>query len=133
MKSMIPLLIAMLPLASAAQSQSAPPPGGAQPKTTGVMVLLTARQVGERGAPTFGALVVTSKFAEANADFVSRYVNLIDGYYVSFNMFNAAGTAFLGAQVCALDRIRMITAATHPECASSSVRIPTSTSCRARP
>src|SRR5262245_9921586 len=37
-----------------------------------------------------------------------------DGYYVSFNMFNAAGTAFLGARACVLDRIRMITAADTP-------------------
>ena len=27
-----------------------------------------------------------------------------DGYYVTYNMFNAAGTAFLGSQVCAIDR-----------------------------
>jgi hypothetical protein len=37
-----------------------------------------------------------------------------DGYYVSFNMFNAAGTAFLGSRACVLDRIRMITAAETP-------------------
>ena len=37
-----------------------------------------------------------------------------DGYYTTFNMFNAAGTAFLGGKVCAYDRTRMIagTAAT---------------------
>jgi hypothetical protein len=40
----LPLLIAGLPLAaSAVQSQPAPPPGVAQPKTTAVMVILTAR------------------------------------------------------------------------------------------
>jgi hypothetical protein len=32
-----------------------------------------------------------------------------DGYYLTFNMFNAAGTAFVGARVCALDRNAMIT------------------------
>ena len=53
-------------------------------------ILVTAKQVGERGAPTFGALVVTTKFADANADFVSRYVDLIDGYYVSFQTDKAA-------------------------------------------
>jgi len=37
-----------------------------------------------------------------------------DGYYLTFNMFNAAGTAFLGARVCALDRNQMITAAGTP-------------------
>jgi hypothetical protein len=37
-----------------------------------------------------------------------------DGYYLSFNMFNAAGTAFLGARVCALDRTQMLSAAGNP-------------------
>jgi len=32
-----------------------------------------------------------------------------DGYYISFNMFNAAGTAFLGARACVLDRNQMLT------------------------
>ena len=32
-----------------------------------------------------------------------------DGYYVTYNMFNAAGTAFLGSQVCAMDRASMLT------------------------
>jgi hypothetical protein len=32
-----------------------------------------------------------------------------DGYYISFNMFNASGTAFLGGRACALDRNQMIT------------------------
>jgi hypothetical protein len=31
-----------------------------------------------------------------------------DAYYETFNMFNAAGTAYLGAQVCAYDRTRML-------------------------
>ena len=37
-----------------------------------------------------------------------------DAYYVTFNMFNAAGTSFLGSQVCAYDRAAMLagTAAT---------------------
>src|SRR5262249_32692058 len=30
-----------------------------------------------------------------------------DAYYVSYNMFNNAGTSFLGAQVCAFDRTKM--------------------------
>jgi hypothetical protein len=37
-----------------------------------------------------------------------------DGYYLTFNMFNAAGTSFTGARVCALDRNQMITAAGTP-------------------
>ncbi|MBK7665042.1 MAG: hypothetical protein IPJ21_16145 [Sterolibacteriaceae bacterium] len=31
-----------------------------------------------------------------------------DAYYASFNMFNAAGTAFLGARACAFDRSNML-------------------------
>ena len=34
-----------------------------------------------------------------------------DGYYTTYNMFNAAGTAFLGAKVCAFDRARMLSGA----------------------
>ena len=37
-----------------------------------------------------------------------------DGYYLTFNMFNAAGTAFTGARVCALDRNQMVTASGTP-------------------
>lgn len=47
MKFMIPLLVASLPLAAAAQSQPGRPPGAPgpmQPKTTAVMVILTAKQ-----------------------------------------------------------------------------------------
>ena len=35
-----------------------------------------------------------------------------DGYYTTFNMFNAAGTAFLGAKVCAYDRSAMVAGTT---------------------
>ena len=31
-----------------------------------------------------------------------------DGYYATFNVFNASGTAYLGAKVCAYDRARML-------------------------
>ncbi|MEU7056211.1 hypothetical protein [Streptomyces sp. NPDC046197] len=34
-----------------------------------------------------------------------------DAYYVTYNMFNAAKTVFLGAKVCALDRAQMLTGA----------------------
>jgi hypothetical protein len=37
-----------------------------------------------------------------------------DGYYISFNMFNASGTAFLGGNSCVLDRSQMITASGTP-------------------
>jgi hypothetical protein len=37
-----------------------------------------------------------------------------DAYYLTFNMFNAAGTAFQGARVCAFDRNQMITASGTP-------------------
>src|SRR5258705_219115 len=32
-----------------------------------------------------------------------------DAYYQTFNLFNAAGTAFLGTQICAYDRTKMLT------------------------
>jgi len=53
-------------------------------------ILLTAKQVADRGAPTFGALVVTGKFAAANPDFVTKYVGLVDSYFVSFQTDRAA-------------------------------------------
>src|SRR5205823_2032814 len=31
-----------------------------------------------------------------------------DGYYTTFNMFNAAGTQFLGPEICAYDRAKML-------------------------
>ncbi|HEX6776953.1 MAG TPA: hypothetical protein VF099_02075, partial [Ktedonobacterales bacterium] len=34
-----------------------------------------------------------------------------DAYYATFNMFNAAGTSFLGGQVCAFDRASMLNGA----------------------
>jgi len=37
-----------------------------------------------------------------------------DGYYLTFNMFNAAGTAFLGGKACALDRNQILTASGTP-------------------
>jgi len=44
-----------------------------------------------------------------------------DAYYVSYNMFNNAGTSFLGSQVCAFDRARMLTgAAATQQCFSTS-------------
>jgi hypothetical protein len=37
-----------------------------------------------------------------------------DAYYITYNMFNAAGTAFLGSKLCAYDRNQMITATGTP-------------------
>jgi taurine transport system substrate-binding protein len=53
-------------------------------------ILLTAKQVAERGAPTFGAVVVTTEFADANPEFVTKYVGLIHQYYVSYQTEKAA-------------------------------------------
>jgi hypothetical protein len=35
-----------------------------------------------------------------------------DSYYVTYNLFNASGTAFLGAEICAMDRAAMLAGAT---------------------
>src|SRR3954462_13041401 len=44
-----------------------------------------------------------------------------DAYYISYNMFNNAGTSFLGSQVCAFDRAKMLTgAAATQQCFSTS-------------
>lgn len=48
-------------------------------------VLITSGEVAARGAPVFSALVVTGEFAKKNADFLSKYIDLIDEYYVDFN------------------------------------------------
>jgi hypothetical protein len=35
-----------------------------------------------------------------------------DSYYVTYNLFNASGTAFLGAEICAMDRAAMLAGTT---------------------
>jgi hypothetical protein len=35
-----------------------------------------------------------------------------DAYYTTYNLFNAAGTAFLGAEICAMDRAAMLSGTT---------------------
>ncbi len=47
-------------------------------------VLITSGEVARRGAPVFSALVVTSDFASKNPEFLTKYVGLIDKYYVDF-------------------------------------------------
>ena len=47
----------------------------------------------------------------------------LDAYYTTYNLFNAAGTAFLGAEICAMDRAAMLagTAATQ-QCFTTSTQ-----------
>ncbi|WP_337268561.1 taurine ABC transporter substrate-binding protein [Oryzifoliimicrobium ureilyticus] len=47
-------------------------------------VLVTSGEVSKRGAPVFSALVVTGDFAKQNPEFLTKYVGLIDRYYVDF-------------------------------------------------
>jgi taurine transport system substrate-binding protein len=52
-------------------------------KQTG-KVLLTSKQVAERGAPTFSAWVATASFAKDNPKFLSTFAGVIDKYSTSF-------------------------------------------------
>jgi len=52
-------------------------------KKTG-KVLLTSKQVAERGAPTFSAWVATASFAKDNPKFLSTFAGVIDKYSTSF-------------------------------------------------
>lgn len=47
-------------------------------------VLLTSGDVAKRGAPTFSAIVATGDFAKENADFITQYAHLVDGYFQSY-------------------------------------------------
>lgn len=47
-------------------------------------VLVTSKDVAEKGAPTFSAWVATGKFAKANPDFLKAYAGVINKYYASF-------------------------------------------------
>lgn len=53
-------------------------------------VLLTAGEVADRGAPTFSALVATGEFAKEHPDFLTQYVQQVDGYFTSFANDKAA-------------------------------------------
>ena len=44
-------------------------------------VILTAKQAAERGAVTFGALVATADLVKEHADFVQKFVQIVDKYY----------------------------------------------------
>jgi taurine transport system substrate-binding protein len=52
-------------------------------KKTG-KVLLTSKQVAERGAPTFSAWIATATFARDNPKFLSTFAGVIDRYSTSF-------------------------------------------------
>jgi taurine transport system substrate-binding protein len=53
-------------------------------------VLLTSRQVADRGAPTFTAWVATAAFAEENPAFLKSFASVIDEYATSFATDKAA-------------------------------------------
>lgn len=52
-------------------------------KKTG-KVLITSKEVAERGAPTFSAWVATGAFAKANPEFLKTYAEVIEKYTTSF-------------------------------------------------
>jgi len=58
-------------------------------KKTG-KVLLTSKQVADRGAPTFSAWVATAAFAKSNPKFLSTFAAVIDKYSTSFAKDKAA-------------------------------------------
>ena len=58
-------------------------------KKTG-KVLLTSKQVADRGAPTFSAWVATAAFAKDNPKFLSTFAAVIDKYSTSFARDKAA-------------------------------------------
>jgi len=61
-------------------------------KKTG-KVLLTSKQVADRGAPTFSAWVATAAFAKDNPKFLSSFAGVIDRYSTSFQKDKAAWSA----------------------------------------
>ncbi|MBN8954319.1 MULTISPECIES: taurine ABC transporter substrate-binding protein [unclassified Rhizobium] len=53
-------------------------------------VLVTSKDVADKGAPTFSAWVATSKFAADNPQFLKAYASVINKYYASFAVDKAA-------------------------------------------
>lgn len=47
-------------------------------------VLITSKEVADKGAPTFSAWVAASKFATSNPDFLKSFSAVVDKYYASF-------------------------------------------------
>ncbi|PYB70268.1 taurine ABC transporter substrate-binding protein [Rhizobium wuzhouense] len=52
--------------------------------------LITAKEVAEKGAPTFTAWVATGSFADENPDFLTKFSSVINKYYTSFASNEAA-------------------------------------------
>ncbi|MCS4241244.1 taurine transport system substrate-binding protein [Rhizobium sp. BIGb0125] len=53
-------------------------------------VLITSKEVAEKGAPTFSAWVATGEFAKDNPDFLKTFSGVINKYYGSFLTDKAA-------------------------------------------
>lgn len=53
-------------------------------------VLITSKEVAEKGAPTFSAWVATGKFADDNNEFLIKFAGVINKYYASFAADKAA-------------------------------------------
>ena len=53
-------------------------------------VLITSKEVAEKGAPTFSAWVTTGKFADDNNEFLIKFAGVINKYYASFAADKAA-------------------------------------------
>lgn len=53
-------------------------------------VLVTSRDVAEKGAPTFSAWVASSNFAKDNPDFLKAFAGVVDKTYASFRQDPAA-------------------------------------------
>ena len=56
-------------------------------------VLITSKEVAEKGAPTFTAWVATDKFAKENNAFLTQFSGVINKYYTSFTRDKAAWSA----------------------------------------
>ncbi|TNM61838.1 taurine ABC transporter substrate-binding protein [Aliirhizobium smilacinae] len=61
-------------------------------KKTG-KVLVTSKEVAEKGAPTFSAWVAASKFGDENPEFLKKFAGVINKYYASFAKDKAAWNA----------------------------------------
>ena len=81
--------------------------------------IITQFAVSPRAAPFFECVAVSqtadatgayNRYAFSYNDFPDfpKFAVHPDAYYFTFNVFNAAGSAFVGARVCAYDRARML-------------------------
>ncbi len=61
-------------------------------KKTG-KVLVTSKEVAEKGAPTFSAWVAASKFGDENPEFLKKFAGVINKYYASFAKDKSAWNA----------------------------------------